>query len=84
MGETFTKYFETLVLNLDLTVTNKLHYQILGNGSDVLTTVSKYQSHPNMKTIIKIIFFFKTECLTNLEKGKKKKEFRQELSIRLT
>lgn len=42
MGEAFTKYLETLVLNLDLTVTNKLHYQILGNGSDVLTTVSKY------------------------------------------
>ena len=42
MGETFTKNFETLVLNLDLTVPNNLHYQILGNGNDVLTTVSKY------------------------------------------
>lgn len=74
MGETFTKNFETLVLNLDLTVPSNLHYQILGNGNDVLTTVSKYQSNPSIKTIIKKkISFFKREYLTDVQKGKKKK-----------
>ena len=64
IAETFNKYFQNLVSNLDLKVPSKLLCQTPENGDEVLVAIYKYQNHPSIKTILKkcnFSFSFKTE-----------------------
>ena len=72
--ETFNKYFQNLVLNLDLKVPSNLLCQTSENGAEILAAISKYQNHPSMITILKkcnFSFSFKTVSLTGIKKGMK-------------
>ena len=72
--ETFDKYFENLVPNLDLKVANNLFCETPENGDEVLTAISKYQNHRSIKTIPEkctFSFSFKTVSLTDIEKKMK-------------
>ena len=72
--ETFNKYFQNLVPNLDCKVPNNLLYQSLENGDKFLAAISKYQNHPSIRRIFKkcnFIFSFKTVSLTDVEKEMK-------------
>ena len=72
--ETFNKYFQNLVLNLDLKVPSNLLCQTSENGAEILAAISKYQNHPSMITILKkcnFSFSFKTVSLTDIEKEMK-------------
>ena len=70
-AETFNKYFQNLMPNLDLKVPSTLLCQTPENGDDVLAAIYKYQNHPSIKTIFgkcNFNFTFKTVFLTNIEK----------------
>ena len=74
IAETFNKYFQNLVPNLDLKVRSKLLCQASENGDEVLAAIYKYQNHPSIKTILEkcnFSFSFKTVCLTDIEKEMK-------------
>ena len=51
--ETFRKYFQNLVPNLDLKVPSKLLCQAPKKGDEVLPAIYKYQNHSSVKTILK-------------------------------
>ena len=70
-AETFNKYFQNLMPNLDLKVPSTLLCQTPENGDEVLAAIYKYQNHPSIKTIFEkcnFNFTFKTVSLTNIEK----------------
>ena len=68
IGETFKKYFQNLVPNMDLKV------QTIGNGDEALTAISKYQNYPYQNNLTKsnFSFSFKTVSLTDIEKEREK------------
>ena len=71
IAETFNKYFQNLVPNLNLKVPSKLFSQAPENGDEVLAAIYKYQNHPNIKTILEkcnFSFYFKTVSLTDIGK----------------
>ena len=58
----FNKHFQNLVPNVDLKVSNNLPCQTPKNSDQVLATISKYQNHPSIKTLLekcKFSFSFK-------------------------
>ena len=65
IAETFSKYFQNLVPNLNLKVPSKLLCEAPENGDEVLAAIYKYQNHPSIKTILeKINFSFSSKkCL---------------------
>ena len=72
--ETFNKFFQNLVLSLDLKVPSKLLCQTPENGDKVLDAICKYQNHPSIKTILEnynFSFSFKALSLTDIEKEMK-------------
>ena len=74
IAETFNKYFQNLVPNLDLKVPSNLLCQTPENGDEILAAIYKYQNHPSIKTILEkcnFSFSFKTVSLTNLKKEMK-------------
>ena len=71
IAETFNKFFQNLVPNLNLKVRSKLLCQAPENGDEVLAAICKYQNHPSIKTIFEkcnFSFSFKTVSLTDIEK----------------
>ena len=74
IAETFNKYFQNLVPNLDLKVPSNLLCQTPENGDEILAAIYKYQNHPSIKTILEkcnFSFSFKTVSLTDIEKEMK-------------
>ena len=74
IAETFNKYFQNLVPNLDLKVPSKLLCQTPENGDEVLAAIYKYQNHKSIKTILEkcnFSFSFKAVSLTDIEKEMK-------------
>ena len=74
IAQTFNKYFQNLVPNVDLKVPSNLLCQTPEHGNEVLAAIYKYQSHPNIKTILEkcnFSFSFKTVSLTDIEKEMK-------------
>ena len=74
IAETFNKYFQNLVPNLDLKVPSNLLCQTPENGDEILAAIYKYQNHPSIKTILEkcnFSFSFKTVSLTDVEKEMK-------------
>ena len=72
--ETFNKYFQNLLPNLDLKVPSNLLCQTPGNGDEVLAAIYEYQNHPSIKTILENCnfgFSFKTVSLTDIKKEMK-------------
>ena len=71
IAETFNNYFQNLVPNLDLQVSNNFLYQTPRNSDYVSVTIFKYQNHPSIKTTCtkcNFSFPFKTVSLTDIEK----------------
>ena len=64
IAETFNKYFQNLVPNLDLKVPRKLLSQAPENSDEVLAAIYKYQNHPSMKTILEnaTSTFYSKQC----------------------
>ena len=74
IAETFNKYFQKLVPNLDLKVQTNLLCLAQENGDEILATRYKYQNHSSKKTIIQkcnFSFSLKTVSLTVIEKEMK-------------
>ena len=74
IAQTFNKYFQNFVSNLDLKVPSKLLYQTSENGHEVLAAIYYYQNHPSIKTILEkcnFSFSFKTVSLIDIEKEMK-------------
>ena len=74
IAETFNKYFQNLVPNLDLKVPINLLCQTPENGDGILAAIYKYQNHTSIKTILEkcnFSFSFKTVSLTDIEKKMK-------------
>ena len=74
ISETFNKYFQNVVPNLDLKVPSKLLCQTPENGDEVLAAIYEYQNHPSIKTILEkcnFSFSFKTMSLTDIGKEMK-------------
>ena len=74
IGETFNKFFQNLVPNLNLKVPGKLLCQAPENVDEGLAAIYKYQNHPSIKTILEkcnFSFFFKAVSLTDIEKEMK-------------
>ena len=72
--ETFNKFFQNLVPNLDLKVPSKLLCHTPENGDKVLDVICKYQNHLSIKIILKkynFSFSFKALSLTDIEKEMK-------------
>ena len=65
IAETFNKYLQNLVSNLDLRVPSKLLCQTPENGEEVLPAIYKYQNHPSIKTVLEKCYFsfFSKQCL---------------------
>ena len=71
IAETFNKYFQNLVPNLDLIVPSTLLCQTQENSGEILAEIYKFQKHPSIKTIFEkcnFSFSFKTVSLTDIEK----------------
>ena len=71
IAETFNKYFQNLVPNLDLKVPSTLLCQTQENSDEILAGICKFQKHPSIKTIFEkcnFSFSFKTVSLTDIEK----------------
>ena len=49
IAETFNKYFQNFVPNLDLKVPSKLLCEARENGDEVLAAIYKHQDHPSIK-----------------------------------
>ena len=74
IAETFNKYFQNLVPNLDLKVPSTLLCQTQENSDEILAGICKFQKHPSIKTIFEkcnFSFSFKTVSLTDIEKEMK-------------
>ena len=74
IAETFNKYFQTFVPNLELKVPSNLLCQTSENGDEIIATIYKYQNYSSTKTALKKCNFsssFKTLSLAEIEKEMK-------------
>ena len=67
IAETFNKYFQNLVPNLDLKLPSKLLCQTPENGDEVLASIYKCQNYPSIKKC-NFSLSFKSVFLTDIEK----------------